>query len=99
MRNNFGHHTITVCDQYCFGASSQAYILAELVLEDFEADGAHGGKVATRGYFVNADRRGHDGATERLVTRGAAAGRIAIVKFSTGDTSWRRPCAMPRATS
>src|SRR5580700_7635214 len=73
-RHKFRDRATAIGNDDRFAGTRGPDVFAELVLEDFEADGAHGGKVATRGYFVNADRRGHDGATERLVTRGAAAG-------------------------
>jgi hypothetical protein len=53
MRNNFGDDTLAIRHQHRFARSGSANILAELVLEDFEADGAHTFNVASRGHFVN----------------------------------------------
>ena len=45
---------IAVGDEHGLTLGGEAHVLAELVLQDFEPDGPHAGKVASRSYFCNA---------------------------------------------
>lgn len=52
-RADLGNDSMPVGDEDGLARSSATDVFAELVLEDLEADGAHGREVASSGYFVD----------------------------------------------
>jgi len=46
------NHAISVGHQYPFATRRQTDIFTEFILEGLKPNGAHGGMVAPRGYFV-----------------------------------------------
>lgn len=54
-RNNVGDRMTAIGNDDRFSGRRRTDVLAQLVLEDFEADLLHGRKVATKGHFVNPE--------------------------------------------
>jgi hypothetical protein len=53
-RHDFGDDTVAVGDDDRLAGRGPTDIFAELVLQNFEADGGHSRKVASGSYFVNS---------------------------------------------
>jgi hypothetical protein len=55
-RTKLSHHAVAVRDQHGLACRREPDVLAELVLEEFDADRSHESMVATGSYVVNMAR-------------------------------------------